>query len=138
RRVRDFGENSHSAISIRGGSGKLWQATRTAAYRGVVHHSSVTATCPSESLRIRATPGRGAPECREASEVPADQWAGRGAGQRQSPRGTCAAPPTIRCWSVSQLVITTRKISSMELGKSESQPPVPNPTWPKTSRCRNV
>jgi hypothetical protein len=35
------------------------------------------------------------------------------------------------------LVITTRKISSMELGKSESQPPVPNPTWPKTSRCRN-
>ena len=28
----------------------------------------------------------------------------------------------------SQLVITTRKISSIEFGKSESQPPVPNPT----------
>ena len=67
----------------------------------------------------------------------AGQWAGWGAGQRHSPLGTCPAPPTIRCWSVSQLVMTTRKISSMELGKSESQPPVPNPTCPKTSRWRN-
>ena len=25
----------------------------------------------------------------------------------------------------------------MELGKSESQPPVPKPTWPNTSRCWN-
>ena len=38
---------------------------------------------------------------------------------------------------MSHLVRTTRKISSMELGKSESQPPVPNPTWPNTSRWRN-
>ncbi|SKS28923.1 Uncharacterised protein [Mycobacteroides abscessus subsp. abscessus] len=55
----------------------------------------------------------------------------------QRPRGTCSAPPTISCWSSSQFVITTLRISSIELGKSESQPPVPNPTWPKTSRWWN-
>ena len=69
--------------------------------------------------------------------MPAGQWAHTGAGQRQMPRGTCSTPPTIRRWSESQLVITTRKISSIEFGKSESQPPVPKPTWPNTSRCRN-
>ncbi|MNY81967.1 hypothetical protein D3C86_2238170 [compost metagenome] len=41
-----------------------------------------------------------------------------------------------RCWS-SASVYTTRRISRIEFGKSESQPPVPKPTWPKASRCAN-
>src|SRR4029079_18745650 len=56
-------------------------------------------------------------------------------GRRVPPEATaapCSAPPTMRRWSSSQLVITTRKISSIEFGKSESHPPVQNPTSPHT------
>ena len=97
-------------------SSQLWQVTSTAAYRRVSPQASVTAIRPSPARVIRATPGLGAPECSEASEVPAGQWASRGAGWRQILRGTCSAPPTTSRWFSSQPVITTRKISSMEFG----------------------
>ena len=42
-------------------------------YERVVPHSSVTASLPWASRAIRATPGRGAPLCSEAREVPAGQ-----------------------------------------------------------------
>ncbi|MCY1377804.1 hypothetical protein D9M69_653950 [compost metagenome] len=95
---------------------------------------SVTAMRPSAARAMRFTPGRAAPLCRDARLVPAGQCAHFSGAWRQMPMGTCCTPPTIRCWLSSQAVITTRKISSIELGKSESQPPVPKPTWPNTSR----
>ena len=83
---------------------------------------------------MAATPGRGTPPCSPARVVPAGQGLRGLTGSVHRPRGNCSTPPTISRWSVSQLVSTTRRISSIELGKSESQPPVPNPTSPNISR----
>ena len=83
---------------------------------------------------MAATPGRGTPPCRLASVVPDGHGLRSLTGSVHSPRGSRSTPPTISCWSVSQLVSTTRRISSIEFGKSESQPPVPKPTSPNISR----
>ena len=95
---------------------------------------SVTAKRPSRSRAIFFTPGRGAPECSEPSVVPAGQW--------DEPRRHMAPDAERHLFDAADhqvlvvvaVVITTRRISSIELGKSESQPPVPKPTWPNTSR----
>src|SRR3984885_16113210 len=76
RAAHIFWENSDSSQSIWVVSSQFWQVISTAGYRRTSPQASVTASWPSGARAIFATPALGAPECSEASEVPAGQWAG--------------------------------------------------------------
>ena len=83
-------------------------------------------------------PGRVAPLFSDCRLVPAGQYPFPSVGCRHRPCGNRSTPPTKNRWLLSQSVTLTRRISSMEFGKSESHPPVPKPTCPKTSRWRKL
>ena len=115
-----------------------WQVASTASWVRLMPQRSVTVNRPAASFFTTDTAGSVEPPCSEASVVPAGHGEVERAGSVHRPLGSRSTPPSTRRCSSSQLVSTTRRISSIEFGKSESQPPVPKPTTPKTSRSRNL